>query len=77
MDGFVFSLTAVALLLPIAWMAVPPALSAWRRRREVRRGFTPAPPRVLVVPAAGETAAAIERFHAALRRSDLSDFLGS
>lgn len=75
MEGFLFPLTTAALMLPIAWMALPPALSAWRRRREVRRGFRPAPPRPLVMPAPGETDAAIERFHEALRRSDLSDFL--
>lgn len=77
MEGFLFPLTTAALLLPIAWMALPPALSAWRRRREVRRGFRPSPPRSLVMPAPGETDAAIERFHEALRRSDLSDFLRS
>lgn len=77
MEGFLFPLSTAVLLLPIAWMAVPPAAAAWRRRHEVRRGFKPAPPRPLVIPAAGETDAAIERFHEALRRSDLSDFLRS
>lgn len=75
MDGFLFPLSTAALLLPIAYMALPPALAAWRRRKEKRQGFKPAPARMFVIPAAGETDAAIARFHAALRRSDLSDFL--
>jgi hypothetical protein len=75
MDCYLVPLAAAALLLPIAYLAVPPALSAWRRRLEVRRGFKPRPAEKLVIPAADETAATIERFHEALRRSDLADFL--
>jgi len=74
-DSFLFPLSTAALLLPIAYLALPPALAAWRRRHEIRRGFKPSPGRKLVIPPAGETDAAIKRFHAALRRSDLSDFL--
>lgn len=65
----------VLLLMPIAFMAVRPAVSAWRRRHETRAGFKPRPAEKLVLPTAGETAAAVERFHAAVRRSDLADFL--
>lgn len=77
MEGYLVHLAAAAMLLPIACMVVPPALSAWHRRHELRRGFKPRPTEKLVIPTADETAASIERFHAALRRSDLADFLGS
>lgn len=77
MEGFLVPLAAVALLFPIAFLAVPPALAAWRRRGETRRGFTPRqrPAAKLVIPPADETAASVERFHAAVRRSDLADYL--
>lgn len=77
MEGFLVPLVAAALLCPIAWMAVPPAMSAWRRRHEIRRGFKPRPGEKLVIPSAGETAAAVERFHEALRHSGLADYFGS
>lgn len=79
MEGFIVPLAAAVFLFPILFMAVPPALSAWRRRSEVRRGFKPTfrPAEPLRIPEADETAASLKRFHEALRRSDLADFLGS
>ncbi len=77
MEGFIVPLAAAVFLFPILFMVVPPAVSAWRRRNEVRRGFKPRPGERLVVPSANETAAAVERFHRAVRHSDLSDYLGS
>ncbi|MDD5303143.1 MAG: hypothetical protein PHS14_08535 [Elusimicrobia bacterium] len=76
MEGFLFPLSTAVLLLPIGLMVMPPALSAWRRRHEVRRGFKPRPGEKLVMPSANETAASVERFHEAVRRSDLADYLG-
>jgi len=71
-------LAAAALLFPIAYMAVPPVVSAWRRRREARRAFTPRkrPVETICLPPADETAECVRRFHAAVRRSDLADYLG-
>lgn len=77
MEGLIVPLAAAVFLFPILFMVAPPALSAWRRRHEVRRGFKPRPGERLVVPSADETAAAVERFHRAVRQSDLSDYLGS
>jgi hypothetical protein len=77
MEGLLFPFAAAVMLLPIAWMTVPPAVSAWRRRHETRPAFKPRPGEKLVVPSADETAAAVERFHRAVRHSDLSDYLGS
>jgi len=78
MEGFVVPLAAAVLLFPIAFMALPPALSSWRRRHERKRaGFSPpkGPVEKLRIPPADETAAAVERFHEAVRRSDLADYL--
>jgi hypothetical protein len=81
MEGLFLPLAAAALIFPIAYLAVPPALAAWRRRRDPKRIY---PRRLrnldsrkpeLVIPTADETAAVVERFHEAVRRSDLSDYL--
>jgi hypothetical protein len=81
MERLFLPLAAAALIFPLAYLAVPPALAAWRRRRDPKRKY---PGRlrnmdfrepVLVIPPADETAAVVERFHEAVRRSDLSDFL--
>jgi len=79
MEGFIIPLAAAVFLFPILFMVVPPAVSAWRRRNEVRRGFKPSwrPAEPLRIPEAGETAAAVDRFHEALRHSDLADYFGS
>lgn len=77
MEGYIVPLAAAVFLFPILFMIVPPAVSAWRRRKEVRQGFKPRRGERLVVPSANETAEAVERFHRAVRHSDLSDYLGS
>jgi len=78
-ESFLVLLAAAALVFPIAFLAVPPAVSAWRRRHETRRGFKPKRRKAekLVIPSADETAASVERFHEAVRRSELADFLRS
>lgn len=76
MEGVLAPLAAAALIFPIAFLAVPPAVSAWRRRHEMRRVFPgPRSAEKLVIPSADETAASVERFHEAVRRSELADFL--
>jgi len=71
------ALIVAALVGPVLYLAVPPALAAWRRYREGKPvlAWRPKKKPALVIPAAGETAAAIERFHRALLRTDLADFL--
>lgn len=79
MEDLIVPLAAAVFLFPILFMVVPPALSAWRRRHEVRRGFKPGPrtPDALLIPPADETAACVQRFRAAVSHSDLSDYLKS
>lgn len=79
MEGFIVPLAAAVFLFPILFMIVPPAVSAWRRRKEVPRPFKPSwrPAEPLRIPEAGETAMTLKRFHEAVRHSDLSDYLGS
>lgn len=79
MEGFIVPLAAAVFLFPILFMIVPPAVSAWRRRHEVRRGFKPdrRPAEPVRIPEAGETAATLQRFHDAVRHSDLADYLRS
>jgi len=79
MEGFIIPLAAVIFLFPILFMIVPPAVSAWRRRKEVRRGFKPSwrPAETLRIPDADETSASLQRFREAVRHSDLADYLRS
>ena len=80
MEPWIRPLVAAALLAPLAFMAARPALAAWRRRHEKRRGFKPpklSPADRFVIPPANETAATVERFHEAVRHSDLSDYFRS
>lgn len=78
MEALILPLAATALLFPLLYLAMPPLVKAWRRRGEKKRGILLSPPRkppALVVPDASETAATVERFHRALMRTDLADFL--
>lgn len=79
MEGLIVPLAAAVFISPILFMIVPPAVTAWRRRREVRLAFKPSwrPAEPLRIPEAGETAAALRRFHEAVRHSDLADYLRS
>ncbi|MDP3542559.1 MAG: hypothetical protein Q8T11_08860 [Elusimicrobiota bacterium] len=79
MEGLIVPIAAAVFLFPILFMVVPPAVSAWRRRHEVRRGFKPSrrPDEPLRIPEADETAACVQRFRAAVSHSDLSDYLRS
>ena len=78
MDALLLPLAATALIFPLAYLAVPPAIAAWRRRGEAKRAIVLQPPLksgALIVPDASETAAAVARFHRVLMRSDYADFL--
>lgn len=79
MEDLIVPLAAAVFLFPILFMVAPPAVSAWRRRHEVRRGFKPGPrtPNAILIPPADETAACVQRFRAAVSHSDLSDYLKS
>lgn len=79
MEGLIVPLAAAVLLFPILFMVLPPALSAWRSRREIRRGVKRGPraPDSLAIPPADETAACVRRFREAVSHSDLSDYLKS
>jgi hypothetical protein len=78
---FLVGFAALALVLPLALFSIGPLASAWRRRHEVKRFYgrladldrKPAKPKV-VIPASGETAAAITRFRRAVLHSDLADY---
>ena len=72
MDALIVPLIATALIPPLVYLAVSTAFKALRRRGEAKRAPKSA---VLVMPAASETAAAVERFHRVLMRTDLADFL--
>lgn len=77
MEALITPLVVTALIVPLLYLAVPPARAAWRRYRDGKPMLAWRPHRKppLVIPAASETAATIERFHRALMRTDLADFL--
>jgi hypothetical protein len=68
---------ALALVIPLGFLAVPPVVSAWRRRHETKRYYgnlwMAGRPK-LVIPEAGDTAAVIKRFRRAVLHSDLADY---
>lgn len=78
MDALIVTFLGTALIPPLVYLSVSAAMKAWRRRREGKSGIVlspPGKPASLIIPAASETAATVERFHRALMRTDLADFL--